>query len=400
MILKIYQSAIRDQGSLLGINKSNTHLKQGHKIWALINSDNGSILSLKLVSGQSYKAMCDNKNFNTGEWVLFNVKNIEKDGTILMGKISDITIRDSELAGDYRIISLLNTLKNGSEIVEEMNRNGLSINFENIYRVYKIASQNKDIPLSEIVFILANKIELTKENVELLEQVLKHSHLLGDEIKKVINYLKQTFSDNITGKDEIIEWLMRLYTGIGEDNKGKSNILNSENVNRLLNVIKYIGSTKDSGAELITNVINDIMSKQNFITGLQENILVFQLPIKANEHMSTLEMYVLKDETENKKKMNIKSIYITLETEEMGKIGTLIIINNTLIGCHFRIENYEFVNLINDNLETLKDSIFSSGYRLETVTFQQIPEDINIFSFKNLVDSYFSNSSIRFDKKV
>jgi len=225
--------------------------------------------------------------------------------------------------------------------------------------------------------------DIVTELVEKNNEILMNHKSLINEIKNEINKLIFNLDDNDT-KD----------SGISKDIY--ENI--SDKIDNLKEIINSV--MPDKREELnyrLDNIKNDI----NFLQELNKYSSYIQIPVSIFNNQRTGELYILKRKKGKKAidKDNI-SVFISLNTVNLGQIDTLVNMKNNNISINMRVEDEKIIKVLKDNYKILYDSILETGYKLVNVKYMLKGEKINPVNIEKVIDKEFKSILSNIDYKI
>ncbi len=167
--------------------------------------------------------------------------------------------------------------------------------------------------------------------------------------------------------------------------------------NQLLNPMKLFRDLQDSVSNIknlasqlsgfardsMMNLSGSLDSNMSFLNQLNNYSSYMQLPLSMFNKDTTGELYMLKRGSKSKKldPSNL-TVLISLDSENAGRIDTLLSIDKKDISTNFRLENSDIFPILKENHRELYNSLLSKGYRLVDYTFKLLDEPINIVNFE------------------
>jgi len=150
--------------------------------------------------------------------------------------------------------------------------------------------------------------------------------------------------------------------------------------------------------EAAAAVVSNLESNINFINQLNNYSSYVQLPLSIFDRNTTGELYMLKKGSKNKKlDPENMTVLISLDTDNLGRVDTLLSVNRRNISTNFRLENSEVFPLLRDNHKMLYNSLLEKGFRLVDYTYRLMDEPISIVNFETEAKKEFLKSSSSID---
>lgn len=167
---------------------------------------------------------------------------------------------------------------------------------------------------------------------------------------------------------------------------------------RLIAVEKELISMGSQGAKLARAEVSNVITSAN----LNENIQQFtyiQLPVFMNQMEQTAELYVL-HRNQNKPKVNGDdgiTVMLSLSTQNMGRIETLIKAKNKNIQVELRGETKRVIEVIEKNAVVLSKEMENEGYNLTRLGCRLIEQPISPNNAVEVLEKAFVDGMRRLD---
>lgn len=150
--------------------------------------------------------------------------------------------------------------------------------------------------------------------------------------------------------------------------------------------------------EAAAAIAGNLESNINFINQLNNYSSYVQLPLSIFNRNTTGELYMLKKGSKNKKlDPENMTVLISLDTDNLGRVDTLLSVNRKNISTNFRLENSEVFPLLRDSHKLLYNSLLEKGFRLVDYTYRLMDEPISIVNFEAEAKKEFLKSSNSID---
>lgn len=135
--------------------------------------------------------------------------------------------------------------------------------------------------------------------------------------------------------------------------------------------------------EAMTNIINNLESNINFINQLNNYSSYIQIPLSIFDRNTTGELYMLKKGSKSKKldPTNL-TVLISLDSDNVGRIDTLLSIDKKNVSTNFRLENSDVFEVLKENHKQLYMNLLEKGYRLVDFTYRLMDEPLTIVNFE------------------
>ena len=249
---------------------------------------------------------------------------------------------------------------------------------------------------------IAEEQKLTQEQITAVKYIAKE---INNTIEKI--GLRQQELDNFNfdaGKQHIIKdavnTLKNLIVRIDHQNSDEINPVKLYNeLDSSLTVVKNAIQHLPSGVrEVAANIVNNFESNVNFINQLNNYSSYVQLPLSIFNKNTTGELYMLKKGSKAKKldPSNL-TVLLSLETNNIGRIDTLLSIKEKDVSTNFRLEDSGVFNILKDSHKTLYNSLLEKGFRLVDFTFKLLEDPLSIVNFEEEAKKEFIKSPNNID---
>lgn len=310
-----------------------------------------------------------------------------------------------------------NSFLNNDKAIKEMANNILNEgikNFGNKNSKNIILSQNLTDKLSE--FLKLNDIN-TKSIEKFMTNLNKDAGLttklsLNDQsiLKNTFENIFHKIKDNLLlNKNELLN--TKTIENVPENFKIKDNIskafdnflvdVKSETLKEDINVknmykdiYSKLEAIKDSitnsnfpSKNEITNNIDNLQNNIRFMNELSSHNTYVQIPLQIWDKNTTGELYILKKDSKKKKidPENV-TVFISLNTQNLGQVDSLIGVNKKNISVNLRVEDQEIIDYLKENYKELYNRLHEKGYKLVDVKYRLIEEETNLLNIKDIVN--------------
>ncbi len=227
-----------------------------------------------------------------------------------------------------------------------------------------------------------------------LAALMEAGKLSAEEMKATVllNQEKRVFSAAVRG-------LANLHIKISEASEEINPVRLYKEMDSLLHILKNgLTQLPPLVREAAAAVVGNLESNINFINQLNNYSSYVQLPLSIFNRNTTGELYMLKKGSKSKKlDPENMTVLISLDTDNLGRVDTLLSVNRKNISTNFRLENSKVFPLLRDSHKMLYNSLLEKGFRLVDYTYRLMDEPISIVNFEAEAKKEFLKSSSSID---
>lgn len=238
------------------------------------------------------------------------------------------------------------------------------------------------------------------EDIKILFQKLKNTEKNSSGNDKEIGSSPSNVNEKKSG--HISKVLDSLFVRIDSDSLKDDLHAKSlyKDINSILEIIRDTVSLSDNAMK--DQIINKTDSMQNmvrFLNDINNHSTFLQIPLKISDGNTNCEIYVLK-KNPGKKKIDPDNAtaYISLDTNNIGKVDTLINMSKKNISINMIVESEGVCEFVKSNYSLLYKSLREKGYNLADLKCRVSCEDVNFINVNSIMNKEVKRGSI--DYKV
>lgn len=352
------------------------------------------------------------KNINT-----LNV--ISKGSAQLTKELSEII---KLLEGTQKVTSqssnkdmLTNNIAAKAEVSSQLKiENSLSSEVQNIQTAMtsqeELEGQVKDLKsFNNDKVIAKNEGIAVNNNDNEAENFLKELKILGraSQVEDNKNLVKDSNSHlAIPEKDSttnIKNQVEKLFVSVNElKNKSEEEIKNfvKDIMTKLDEVSENISKIDIPNKEMLLNKLDSMNNNLRFINELSNHTCYVQIPIKLNGAESQADIYVLKRHRNKKINPEDATLLLALETSNLGRVESLVIVNKKNISMNMRLEKEEFVDFLKDKFINIYKVLSNKGYKLVDIKYRTIEEPLNILNAHKIANEFLTDVQGKLDIRL
>jgi len=177
-------------------------------------------------------------------------------------------------------------------------------------------------------------------------------------------------------------------------------------INQKLDILRIFASIpeiskSEEGKKLIEAVsrFNEFVRAINFL--IENNVVYFQLPVSLPVHKTSAEIYIMKNR-HKKKKIDPQDtvMFISLDTKNIGRVESLIIVKGKNVSIRFRTEKEKVIDMGKENIKLLYEGLKSSGYRLVNINYELLGSPTPPAGIEKLITKFINESRNKVDLRV
>ncbi len=291
----------------------------------------------------------------------------------------------------------LNSSNNEISINSSNNEHGISSANKNT-----VIIENNPRNIAERLFgLLKGQIQPDSDDLQLLQAFDKElSKLINSDSlsKEELSAAKQLASSEVKVL-AAVNILKTLSITVDENHKEINPVKLYNDMESSLQAIKSALQQLPHGIrEAAVNMTGSFESNLSFINQLNNYSSYVQLPLSIFSQNATGELYMLKRGAKTKKlDPSNMTVLLSLETNNIGRVDTLLSIDKKNIITNFRLEDTQVFPVLKEYHKQLFNSLLEKGFRLVDFTYRLKDEPINITNFEAEAKKEFIKNSNNID---
>lgn len=230
----------------------------------------------------------------------------------------------------------------------EMLRNkAVSETKESILKMSEMLSRTD---IDKLAVLLKAGMPLTIKNALESDQILFGNNKMSKQLLNVLEAIEKTDFSNIAQDIEafLVESLV------------EEDYSNEEQLKKMSQLIKQLQDTPE--ASELKEALGQVKNSMEFIKEINQNMVFVQLPVKVDDTMSTVDLFVKKRKSGSSNQDELK-ILLALNTETTGNVQAFIDWNKDRLKLTFKLDSDEWVQLYKTEVEPLQESLKSLSGR-------------------------------------
>lgn len=280
-------------------------------------------------------------------------------------------IKESDLAKSTDVLSKRTDKGPSNKAISSMKTDFLkeSQSFRELFK--EVKSTIELVTLSN-----KGKVESSLSNLKAIDSVFNKNGTL----EKIFNSLDEN-NDNKEIKEIIKE--IKNFTQIEKfakiENKNSYLEKVGSDVEKLLELLeKEEGNTKSTESRELKSVVEFVKS----FNEAKEDSYYYNIPFRNNEDDYNVDMLIKRDRNGRKTGSDSFNILISLDTNSLGQVNSIIKMENLNIAIHFKVENEKIMELLEASINLLKEKLednvsITVGLQGEKGKFEEILQFIS-----------------------
>lgn len=228
------------------------------------------------------------------------------------------------------------------------------------------------------------------------EKSAKHaetSSIKGDEPQKVNEKVTRELKNDIE----------KLFVKLDNITKDKDIDL-EKNIktmtDKLQNIKEEVSNLNTGNKDAILQKVDNILNQLRFINDVRSFGYYVPIPLKLNGVLEQADLYVLKRNKNKKVNPEDATIFLALDTANMGRVETLLAVNKKAISMNMRVESKEYEDYIRTRFVDLYNLLATKGYKLTDIKYRQLSEPVNAFNVNKVANELLNTSSSGLDIRL
>lgn len=174
-----------------------------------------------------------------------------------------------------------------------------------------------------------------------------------------------------------------------------------EMLDKLETAREFLAQSNLAGKAELLGKIDNISENLKFLNEINNNNTYVQIPINMGNTNTTGELYILKRDSK-KKKINPENVtmFISLNTQNIGQVESLIGINKKNVSVNMRLEDQGIINFIKENYKDLYNGLSEKGYKLVDLKYKLISEPANITNVNKIATTQLNQNRVSIDYRL
>ena len=248
----------------------------------------------------------------------------------------------------------------------------------------------KGLPEPEIKPNESGIFKITETDQDILLYKHKNSGENSKEIKELAGKLNEAFKSLF----------------VNTESENLSSELDVKKIYK--DILDKLDSIKDISQRLglperadITARASNIEDGIKLLNQISTNNIYVQIPLNLSGFNTTGDLYIIKKD-KSKKRIDPQNavMLISLDTQNLGRVETLIDVKGKNVGINLRAEEQKVIEFIRDNYRHLYSSLMDKGYRLVDIKYRLLTERTNPANVERSVEKELKEGKISVDLKI
>lgn len=177
-------------------------------------------------------------------------------------------------------------------------------------------------------------------------------------------------------------------------------------INKKLDLLRTVATLPElaqleEGREISEAVLklNDTVKAMNHL--INNNIAYYQLPINLPGHRTAAEIYIMKNKQKKRKIDPQDSVmFISLETKNIGRVESLIVLKYKNVSINFRTEKQQIIDFGKENIKSLYEGLDSIGYKLVNIKYELLDTPTPPVGIEKLITKFIKENQSKVDLRI
>jgi len=162
---------------------------------------------------------------------------------------------------------------------------------------------------------------------------------------------------------------------------------------KLEKIKEDINALNPPNKEVLIQKADNIINQLKFIDDIKSFGYYVPIPMKLNGTLGQADLYVLKRNKNKKVNPEDATVFLALDTVNMGRVETLLLINKKTISLNVRLEDKVYEDYVKTRFIDLYNMLGKKGYKLTDIKYRRINEPTNIFNINKVAKDIMSSNS-------
>lgn len=147
--------------------------------------------------------------------------------------------------------------------------------------------------------------------------------------------------------------------------------------------------------------IDNMEGNIRFMNDINNYSSYVQIPLNINNNSTTGELYILRRDSKRKKiDPENATMYISLNTEHMGQVDSLITITKKNVSVNMRVEEQLVIDFLKENHKELYNRLQDKGYKLVDFKYRLLEGQANAVNINSVVKKEIESSRQSIDFRI
>lgn len=229
--------------------------------------------------------------------------------------------------------------------------------------------------VKKVAVLLKNDMKISINNLKYLSDIIDNKNLLESDFEKLLQQMDKEGYKTEEIKNQLDK--LKQIKILNFDSSDKELLKNStKELTKLIDDIQNSFQLKGDTSQEISDRINSLNNKIDFLNKLNENSTFFYIPFKLPKKDLEKNLFILNKNKRNKKKDRLK-IFISLDTSNLKKVDVIMEVYKDNLSINFGVENKEILNFIKLKKDELTNTLESGEYNNTNISIKLNKEKKN-----------------------
>lgn len=258
---------------------------------------------------------------------------------------------------------------------------------------------DKAVEAEKSMFDAKSFLKLVEDSMEQTGKCVVYEKTGNTNEKAAVNTTEEVSNSLNTDKkvtSELKNEIEKLFVKL-EDIESEKKLDLEKNIKSLgekLDKIKEEINTQNlPNKEVLIQKVDNIINQLKFIDDIRSFGYYVPIPLKLNGNLGEADLYVLKRNKNKKISPDDATVFLALDTINMGRVETLLSVSKKTISLNMRLEEKEYEDYIKTRFIDLYNMLSQNGYKLTDIKYRITSEPTNIFNINKVAKDMMSSQS-------
>ncbi len=221
-------------------------------------------------------------------------------------------------------------------------------NQETAQTIEKLANMLGQVDYQKLAFHKSAGMENSVFNLAMLEKLVFGKETIGKQVGALIETLNASFKDLPDSVKVLLEDLKGL--DLGKDAETEKAL------QKVLDSLEKSVSKESESLETLKEDLTSVKQSVSYMREMNSSMTYMQIPVRIDQNMHSVDFF-MKKRRGNDRSSDELTIFISLDTQHIGTVQSLIEYQKNNLKIQFRVGNEETVDYLENQKDALMDSL-------------------------------------------